>query len=272
MESSTPPDKRKHSVLTAQKRIKTNDGSVIKSQYITTPQPIRLELSAPPTEQIPDREEFLHKIAEIQRMKEIRNSLRFQLTLSMNQKLKFSEEMIHNMQTKRCYIPTELLVSDLSARYREQTDIKDRLRSKLVTFQIQQADLKQHFETYRKKLNERKSALRYDMTQLEHNFEQQEHTHKLEFDKLTNLVNFYRKLTGLEVTNLGKEKYRCKVRVHHEELVFNLDIVDDTIDYELHSCSISENNLESILKMDINIDQTDGPSLLFKVISCLMRQ
>jgi hypothetical protein len=271
MDSQSHSGKRKHAVISGDKRLKTNEGTVIKTEAIITPEPIQIRISRTPLIELPAKHEFNQILEWIKMHREMRTALRYELMQNVNGKLKSVRETIRHFEMKRDYIPNELLNNDLSAKYEEQIEIQTRLKSRVASFQTSLSDIKQNFENYKYKLNERKYTLRYETTQLEQTFEQQEKTLQIETEKLSNLVNFYRKLSGLEIRSIGECKYRCRVRVHHEELVYNIECVDGTLDYELLSHSVPADNLESILKMDINIDESDGPSLLFKVVSSLMR-
>lgn len=271
MDSQPLSCKRKHAVLSGDKRLKMNDGTAVKTDVMITPEPIEIVIARTPVLEVPDRQEFSEVLEQIRNLKEIRTALRYELMQMRNWKLRPIGETIRSFEMKRDYIPNELLNSDLSAKYEEQIEIHTRLQSRVVSFQNSLTDIKQYFENSRYKLNERKLMLKYETNQLEQQFEQQEKTLQIETEKLSNLVNFYRKLSGLEIRNIGENKYRCRVRVHHEELVYNIECVDGTLDYELLSHSVPADKLESILKMDINIDESDGPSLLFKVVSSLMR-
>jgi hypothetical protein len=51
-----------------------------------------------------------------------------------------------------------------------------------------------------------------------------------------------------------------------------LTFLDTSLDYELVSHTINGDKLESLLKMDINIDIEDAPALLYKLISSLLQK
>jgi hypothetical protein len=260
--------KRKAEVPPAMKKFRTNEGENLPTQHTEH----LAEIPQKGSEQIPQAptpSDFKNLIALLNEQKAINSKLR---EAKKQEKVLTVSNLLSSIEAKKELMPIDFKIRDLTNKYNEQLETNKQLEARIADLQHQINNLVVSLDNFKSNSGNRKSAIRYDISDLNKSTEKHEKSYEQEIQQLERSISFYKKLTGLEITSIDHHKYRCRVRIHHHELIFMLTFLDTSLDYELVSHTINGDKLESLLKMDINIDIEDAPALLYKLISSLLQK
>lgn len=263
--------KRRASLPPASKKLKSNEGESLPTQHIQYPEsnPPSLSESSLDALKSPTPSEFKNLMCVLNEQKAI--NLKLKEDKRQERSVSISN-LINTIEAKKELMPVDFKIKDLTDKFNEQQETHKSLQARILDIENQISSLTVSMESFKQSSNNRKSAIRYDISEMNKSTERHEKALEENITDLERTINFYKKLTGVEIANVEHNKYRCRVRIHHNELIFMLTFVNNSIDYELISHTINGDKLESILKMDINIDLEDAPALVYKVIGSLLQK
>lgn len=179
------------------------------------------------------------------------------------------KNVTRNLEGKKDSLVINKFVEDLNYRYEVQNAKKQELLKKLHKLETEAKQRQDHCDKVKAEIDQRKSALKYEIKKVTR--DKEKHQEELNYSISTNskLIEFYKLLSGIEVTQEGTSSFRIRVSWLQEEFVFVLRSIESTFDYELVSHTVPKEKIPQFLLSEINIDKEDAPILLNKIISTL---
>lgn len=94
---------------------------------------------------------------------------------------------------------------------------------------------------------------------------------KRENERLKSMLENYRRLTGIEMTPLETGEQRCRLRLHHNEIIFKVhETTENELEVQVLSYTVPAEKIPTELKEEIVIEVRDAPKLLHLLLSCLL--
>ncbi|CAG9328555.1 unnamed protein product [Blepharisma stoltei] len=166
-------------------------------------------------------------------------------------------------------LPINKLAEELQKKYDVEYSHRMSLQNKINKIQSEIYETTQNFEKIKSQTGERKATLRAELKRLSRDKESQEKELKREIETGQKIIEFYKTLSAVEISEEGQGKFKVKVRWMQEEFSFLLIEEDDTFWYELIGCTVHYDKIPELLKTEINIDKKDAPILLNRILNVL---